>query len=721
MEEDIYIPENFTGGAFHGDTVEVSILPGKNGRRVEGTISKILVRGITELVGTYKASKHFGFVHPDLAKIPEDIFIAPENTIPCAEGKKRRSGDAPAEEGDKVVVHILRYGDPAQGLQPEGEIREIIGNISEPGVDILSVIKANGLPLDFPAGVKSAATRTPDTLRDKDLEGRADLRDLTMITIDGEDSKDLDDAVSLRVEHGKYYLGVHIADVSYYVKEGGSLDREALKRGTSVYLADRVIPMLPRRLSNGICSLNQGEDRLALSCLMTINAKGSVLEHEIVESVIHVDERMTYTGVAAILEDQDEKLTRRYADVVPMLQEMQKLAAILKERRHERGSIDFDLPEAKILLDSDGNPTDIQMHERNTATELIEDFMLIANETVARHFHELNLPFLYRVHEKPDFEKLSTLKDYLKTLGVFFNTGKNAESIRPMDIQNLLAKVEGDSAEGAITRMTLRSMMQARYDSECIGHFGLALTDYCHFTSPIRRYPDLQIHRIIHEYLHGKLTKERIAHYKEILDGVAQKTSALERRATDAERETDKLKKAQYMEQHIGDTFEGVISGVTGFGFFVELPNTCEGMVRAVALEDDYYIYEEDQMRLVGERTGVVYALGQKVRVEVAAADRLTKNIDFRVADDNEALIDKSHVHRGGRGKHGKGHRPEVNKARKQATSGGRHGRKKHAEESAKRTPKVEVSMTGEAMVKGEKKRKGKNYGPRRRKKAHRK
>ena len=618
-DEDIFIPEEYVHGAFHTDTVEVEILPENTGKRPEGRIRNILVRGIEELVGTYQGEANFGFVIPDNNKIQDDIFIPKEHS----------SG---AITGDKVVVTMTDYGDKVARRKPEGRIREVIGNINDPGVDILSIVMGYGIPYEFPEKVINQANRCPDSVSEADMYGRSDLRDVTMVTIDGEDAKDLDDAVSLTIdEEGNYHLGVHIADVTNYVQESSALDREALKRGTSVYLVDRVIPMLPHRLSNGICSLNHGEDRLALSCLMTFDKSGGLIDHDIVESVINVNERMSYTDVAKILEDNDPDTVSRYKELVPMFKDMQKLSMILRNKREKKGAIDFDFPESKIILDKDGNPIDIVPHERNVATRLIEDFMLAANQTVAEHFYYMQSPFVYRVHEQPDPEKIASLSSFVASFGHHIRTRRD-EGIRPKELQKLLKGIRGTKEEPVISKMALRSMMQAKYSTECTGHFGLAFDYYCHFTSPIRRYPDLQIHRIIKDYLRGRMNEKKASHYSEILDEVARHSSETERRAEEAERETDKLKKAEYMENHVGERFEGLVSGVTQYGFFVELENSCEGMVRAASMEDDFYVYDEAAMKLVGERYHKEFTIGQKVMIKVVGADRLTKTIDFKLA-----------------------------------------------------------------------------------------
>ncbi|MCR5155612.1 MAG: ribonuclease R [Butyrivibrio sp.] len=622
-DEDIFIPEEYVHGAFHTDTVEVELLNEYPGRRAEGRIRNILVRGLEEVVGTFQAEKNFGFVVPDNTKIQNDIFVP----IEFCGG---------AVTGDKVVVKITDYGDPLKRRKPEGKVKEVIGNINDPGVDILSVVKNYDIPYEFPERVMNQAMRCPDFISEADMLGREDLRDVQMVTIDGEDAKDLDDAVSLHIdEKGLFHLGVHIADVTNYVQENSALDREALKRGTSVYLVDRVIPMLPHKLSNGICSLNHGEDRLALSCLMTFDENGGLLDHSIVESVINVNERMNYSDVAKILDDNDEETIERYSELVPMFRDMEKLSKILRVKRESKGAIDFDFPESKIILDKEGNPIDIVPHERNTATKLIEDFMLAANQTVAEHFYYMESPFVYRIHEQPDPEKIASLNAFVSNFGHHIKSRRDA-GVSPKELQKLLKGIQGSREEAVISRMALRSMMQAKYSTECTGHFGLAFDYYCHFTSPIRRYPDLQIHRIIKDHLRGRMTVEKAQHYAEILDEVAKHSSETEHRAEEAERETDKLKKAQYMENHVGEVFDGIVSGVTNWGMFVELDNSCEGMVSAASMADDFYVYDELNLRLIGERTRKEYTLGQKVKIRVLSADRLTKAIDFRIVSEDE-------------------------------------------------------------------------------------
>lgn len=628
--EDLFVPAAKTNGACHQDTVEVRLLGGYPGGRQEAEVVRILARGMTQVVGTFQQNRSFGFVIPDNSRFGRDIFIP-----------KEKAGGAVT--GAKVIVEITDYG--GQGRSPEGRIAEILGHINDPGVDILSIVKSCGIPDSFPEEVLRQAEHAAAPAKEEseelpELSDRMDLRDLPMVTIDGEDAKDLDDAVSLYRKDGSYHLGVHIADVSHYVKEGSALDAEALRRGTSVYLADRVIPMLPHVLSNGVCSLNAGEDRLALSCLMKLNAQGEVVDYTIAPSVIRVDERMTYTSVAAILEKDDPQECVRYERFVPMFRDMAALSALIRENRHRRGAVDFDFPESRIRLDEEGCPVEIVPHERNTATRLIEDFMLLANETVAQHFYWLQTPFLYRTHETPDQDKMRRLATFVHNLGYSMKIGQ--EEVHPKELQKLLEKAEGTPEENLIGRLTLRSMKQAHYTTQCTGHFGLASRYYCHFTSPIRRYPDLQIHRIIKEQLSGRLDETRIAHYETILDSVASQTSRSERRADEAEREVRKLKMTEYMERHIGEVYEGVISGITSWGLYVELPNTVEGLVHVSSLPGDFFQYDEASCEMRGTKTDACYRLGERVRVQVRFADRFTRSIDFILAEDEmEGKIEK--------------------------------------------------------------------------------
>lgn len=617
VEEDYFIPAEYTGGAFHQDIVEIALLRKPDGKRQEAKVIRIVEHGIREVVGTFQKNKAFGFVIPDNQKLAQDIFVS----------KERSKG---AVDGHKVVVEITDYG--KSGKKPEGKVIEILGHINDPGVDIMSIVKAFDLPVLFPEKVLNQAERVAQDVSEADMAGRVDLRDVQMVTIDGEDAKDLDDAVSLTVEDGMYKLGVHIADVTNYVQEYSALDREALKRGTSVYLVDRVIPMLPHALSNGICSLNEGVDRLALSCLMTINKKGEVVDHKLCESVIHSNRRMTYTSVKKILEDRDAEEIAKYEELVPMFEQMGELAAILRKKRHKRGSIDFDFPETKVILDKKGHPVEIKPYERNTATKLIEEFMLIANETVAEHFFWQETPFVYRTHETPDAEKIEKLVTFIRNFGLNLKAG-HREDIHPKEIQKLLDTISGTDAEAMISRLTLRSMKQAKYSTESTGHFGLACKYYCHFTSPIRRYPDLQIHRIIKEEYRGRLNEDRVAHYRGILDQVANQSSTTERRAEEAERETIKMKKAEFMEDKIGETFEGVVSGITGWGIYVELPNTVEGLVHYTRMPGDRFFFNETTYEMIGEMTGRKYCLGQTVRVVVVDVDKISRTVDFAIPD----------------------------------------------------------------------------------------
>lgn len=617
QEEDLYIPQEDTMGAFHKDRVQVKIKEEQSGLRREGKVLQIVGHGITEVVGTFEKSQNYGFVIPDNQKIQQDIFIPREHT-------------KGANDGDKVVAKISSYG--GKNKNPEGRVQEVLGTQGEPGIDVLSIARAYELPMEFPTKVMNQAERVPDHVIEGDFQGRMDLRNWTVVTIDGEDAKDLDDGISLTKDGNIYHLGVHIADVSNYVQGGSALDREALRRGTSVYLVDRVIPMLPKRLSNGICSLNQGEDRLALSCLMDIDEQGNVLQHTIAETVICVDRRMTYTAVKEILEGNKE-LRREYQEFVPMFHHMKDLSAILREKRSNRGSIDFDFPESKVVLDEMGRTVEIKAYEQNVATRIIEDFMLLANETVAKEYCEREIPFLYRTHDNPDSDRMEKVLTFIRNQDI--PVAKAREEITPLEVQEILKEIEGEPTEPLISRLLLRSMKQAKYTTGCSGHFGLAAKHYCHFTSPIRRYPDLQIHRIIKETIRGRMNQEKQMYYAQILGDVAENTSMLERRAEEVERETVKLKKAEYMETKLGQNYEGIISGVTGWGLYVELPNTVEGLVHISTLMDDYYQFDEEKYCLVGEKTGHTYSLGQQVTVKVSQVDLAAKSIDFILKEEN--------------------------------------------------------------------------------------
>ena len=654
-EEDYFVPENASSGAMHGDKVMIRIVKSPTGRRKEAEVVRIMEHGNSQIVGYYQKNKSYGFVIPDNQKIYHDIFISKKHTMG-------------AMTGHKVVVQITDFGDGKRS--PEGKVIEILGHVNDPGTDILSIVRAFNLPVEFPDEVMQSLEQIPDEVRQGETVERMDLRDWKTVTIDGEDAKDLDDAITLTKGDNGYQLGVHIADVTHYVKEYAPLDKEALKRGTSVYLVDRVIPMLPHKLSNGICSLNAGTDRLALSCIMDIDLQGRVVGHNIAETVIHVDRRMSYHQVDGILracaikkqtiyDDIDyskntdanlddisvqlndgaliegEQILEEYRDELKFFQDMYELSKVLRERRMERGSIDFDFPETKISLTEDGEPVEIGPYDRNPAHKIIEDFMLMANETIAEDYFWQDLPFEYRVHGTPDEEKIDKLQTVIKGFGYYFKSSN--DGIHPKEIQKLLKKIEGSPEEGFISRMTLRAMQQAKYSTECSGHFGLATKYYCHFTSPIRRYPDLQIHRIIKENLHGRLNEKRIAHYSGILPVVAESNSKNERRAQEAEREVEKLKKAQYMSRHIGEEYDGIISGVTGYGLYVELDNTIEGMVRIASIPDDFYIYHEESMSVVGKDSGKTYTMGQKVRIKVVYVDKLLRTIDFEFVPEEEA------------------------------------------------------------------------------------
>ncbi len=618
-DEDYYIPEKYVENAFHGDEVRIELLPNSKGKRKEAKIVEVLSHDISTVVGTYEKGKNFGFVISDNARITQDIFIP--------QGKDMR-----AVTGHKVVCQITSYG--KENKSPEGVITEILGHENDPGVDIMSIVRGFDLPTEFPEKVLNQAVRVANEVSEADMAGRLDLRDVQMVTIDGEDAKDLDDAISICKKGEVYELGVHIADVSNYVQERSALDQEALKRGTSVYLVDRVIPMLPHTLSNGICSLNAGENRLALSCIMTIDGKGNVVDHTIAETVVNIDRRMSYTSVKKILEDKDPQEIAEYKELVPMFELMRELSDILRKKRMKRGSIDFDFPETKIILDEAGRPVEIKPYDRNVATKIIEDFMLIANETVAEHFYWQQTPFLYRTHGVPDEEKIRKLATFIGNFGYTIKGG--TDEVHPKELQKLLGKIQGTPEEDFISRLTLRSMQQAKYTVDCTGHFGLAADYYCHFTSPIRRYPDLQIHRIIKENLRGRFDEKRREHYESLLPVVATETSRLERRADEVEREVDKLKKVQYMTAHIGEVFEGIVSSVTGWGLYVELPNTIEGLVHISTIEGDYYHFVEETYELIGERTNRHYKLGQSVKVMVEACDTMARTIDFSLVEDED-------------------------------------------------------------------------------------
>ena len=615
-EDDVFVSEKDINGALHNDVVQIVITQEKRGdKRKEGKILRVIERGTHDIVGIYRNSGKFGFVEPDNQRFQKDIFVPGNQSLG-------------AVNGHKVVVRITDFGDEKR--KPEGHVIKIIGHINDPGTDIMSIVEGYEIPTEYPDAVMDQLYDIPSEVDNRDMAGRKDIRDWVTVTIDGEDAKDLDDAITISKNGDKYTLGVHIADVSHYVTEYSALDKEAKERGTSVYLVDRVIPMLPHKLSNGICSLNEGVDRLALSCIMEIDAKGNVISHELCETVVNVNRRMSYTAVKQIIVDKDEAVSKEYEELVPMFFLMDELATILRNKRHGRGSIDFDFPESKITLDAKGKPIDVKVYERNSATKIIEDFMLIANETVAENIFWQELPFVYRTHDNPDPENIEALGAFINNFGYSIHI---TEDIHPKEIQKLLSKIEGTPEEAMLSRLTLRSMKRAQYTTECTGHFGLAAKYYTHFTSPIRRYPDLQIHRIIKENLKGGLTPKRIKHYDKILFDVAKQCSVTERRADDAERDVEKLKKTEYMLSHIGEEFEGVISGVTAWGIYVELPNTIEGMVHVTALKGDYFMYYESRHEMVGEVTKITYKLGQRLRVKCVDADTIARTIDFEIVE----------------------------------------------------------------------------------------
>lgn len=616
---DVYIHTNDLKGAMNGDTVFVRVTAkGVSGGKLEGEVVRIVTRANTQIVGELQHHESYGFVIADDKRIVKDIFIP-------------KHGFNGAQHGDKVVVNIVTY--PEGRSAAEGEVVEILGHKDEPGVDIVSIIRKYGLPESFSDDVLAEASQIPDTVQAHELEGRRDLRGKTIVTIDGADAKDLDDAISIeRTEDGHYVLGVHIADVGHYVRENSLLDQEAYNRGCSVYLVDRVIPMLPPSLSNGICSLHPHVDRLTLTCEMTFDEQGKQVTYDIYPSVISTTERMTYDDVRDILVDKDMELRERYAELVPHFELMEQLALRLRKKRMGRGAIDFDLKESKVIVDDSGKPTDIIKLERSIAEQMIEEFMLVANETVAEHFYWLKVPFLYRIHEDPDSEKLLTFFEFVSNFGYVIRGKRDA--IHPRALQQLLKDIEGTKEETVISTVMLRSMKQAKYADESIGHFGLAAKYYSHFTAPIRRYPDLTIHRIISEILRDKtLSPKRQEHLASRMGDIAQQSSERERVAVDAERETDELKKAEFMLDKIGEEFEGIISGVTSFGMFVELDNSVEGLIRLSGMSDDYYHYHERQLALIGERTSKVYRIGDEVRVRVANVNIDEHTIDFEMVD----------------------------------------------------------------------------------------
>ena len=619
IEKDVFIAAGSMGGAMNGDEVEVDLIPEYLWKQSpEGIIVKVLSRQTEEVAGTFEKSRKFGFVVPESRKYREDIFI-------------RKKDFAGAQRGDKVVARITKYPDHENSA--EGKIVEIISRAGQPGGDIKAIARSYDMRESFPSRAAAEAKAMKKRgIRPEDLRGRRDLRNETIFTIDGADSKDFDDAVSLKIlDNGNYLLGVHIADVAHYVEEDGPLDKEALKRGTSVYLIDQVIPMLPKALSNNICSLNPGEDRLTLSVDMEITPDGELAGHEIYESVIHSKARLVYDDISDMLENDDEEMLRKYSSIKENLYAMGRLAALLREKRSQRGSLDFDLDEAHIRLNNKGIPVSVDIAERRTANKLIEEFMLLANETVAEHFFWLEVPFIYRIHEKPAFEKVEQLKIFLQSMGMTLRG--SADSVHPRELSSILKSVEGKPSEGVVNTVTLRSMQKAFYGTSCEGHFGLALKYYCHFTSPIRRYPDLMIHRIIKSVLQDGIDVKKMSHFRGAAEKAAEQSSAAERKAIEVEREVEKLKKAEYMSYHIGEVYDGIISGTTSFGIYVQLENTIEGMIRIEDLWDDYYDYVPEKYALVGEHTGRMYKLGDSIRIVVDNVDIDRHEIDFQLAE----------------------------------------------------------------------------------------
>ncbi|MBM7571037.1 ribonuclease R [Aquibacillus albus] len=616
-QDDVYINHADLQSAMNNDRVLVRI-EGRDeqGKRPEGVVIRILERAVTELIGTYDDNGNFGFVIADDKRIPNDIFI-PKNA------------SMGAVNGHKVIVRITKY--PEARMSAEGEVVQILGHKNDPGMDIISIIYKHGIAVEFPEEVLDHAANTPESITEEEIANRRDLRDEMIVTIDGADAKDLDDAVTVKkLDNGNYKLGVYIADVTYYVEEDSPIDKEAADRATSVYLVDRVIPMIPHRLSNGICSLNPQVDRLTLGCEMEISPDGEVVEHEIFQSVIKTNERMTYKDVNKILVDKDEEVIDRYKDLVPMFQDMENLAAVLRKKRFGRGAIDFDFKEAQVLVDDEGKATDVVLRERSVAERLIEEFMLAANETVAEHFHWMDVPFIHRIHEDPEPSKLQHFFEFIANLGYVVKGTSN--EVHPQALQKVLDEVQGEQEELIISKLMLRSMKQAKYDPNSIGHFGLATDFYTHFTSPIRRYPDLIVHRLIRTYLVNKQLDEKTQqHWKEKMPDIARHSSEKERAAVDAERETDDLKKAEYMQDKIGEEFDGVISSVTNFGLFVELPNTVEGLVHVSYLTDDYYYFDERSYAMIGERTGNIFRIGDATTVKVANVNLEERVIDFEI------------------------------------------------------------------------------------------
>jgi len=612
-DEDVYVSQNHLMGAFHDDVVMVRITSERAGNNPEGEVVQILERGLKRAVGLFVKQGQKCYISTDDAKYPSRILVNAKKTMG-------------AVAGHKVVVEITDYEPMVRG-----DVVKIIGHKNDPGVDILSVIERYGVDVEFSQEVYQEIESMPEAVREDELEGRKDFRDWTIFTIDGDDAKDLDDAISIfKDEQGHYHLGVHIADVSHYVQEGTALDREAVQRGTSIYLVDRVIPMLPHKLSNGICSLNAHTDRLTVSCLMEINEEGDIIAHEIVPSVIHSKLRMTYHYVNEVL--NRGKFPKEYAPFIETLDLANELSHLLIKKRDARGAIDFDAKEAKIVLDENGKVSDIVVRERGDAERLIETMMLAANETVAMHMRWLELPYIYRVHEKPLLKKLQKLMTTLSPLG--YHLRGSLTDIHPKALAALIEQSKGTPEQSLVSTMALRCMQKAKYSEECLGHFGLADEYYTHFTSPIRRYPDLLGHRLLHAFLFdGKTDLKTIDHYENKVPYLAESSSHAEMTAVEMERDVDDMKKAEYMLGHLGEEFDGIISSVTRFGFFVELDNTIEGLVHISELSGDYFEFDDFKNRLVGTKTGVSYGLLDPVKVKAISANKIEGTIDFRVVD----------------------------------------------------------------------------------------
>ncbi len=617
-EEEIYIAKENTNYALNGDKVLVEIIENEEeNKKAEGKIKQIIKHEKNTLVGTFQNNRNFGFVIPDDRNFGTDIFISKNNF-----GKARNN--------HKVLVKITKY--PQNGKNAEGKIIEVLGKPNEAGVDMLCLVKEYNLPSTFPENVVNEAKKYGNKIDMKDISNRTDLRKDIIFTIDGEDAKDLDDAVRvIKLENGNYQLDVHIADVSYYVKEESLLDREALYRGTSIYMLGRVIPMLPRELSNGICSLNAGKDRYTLSCTMEINAQGKVVNSEIYKGIINVTERMSYTDVQKILDRSDEQIVKKYEPYINDFDTMAELAKILKNRRMEQGYLNLEIPESKIELDINGKAVNISKYETSFSNEIIEQFMLTANETIAEKFYWLQAPFIYRTHEKPDIDKVKELNKFLFNFGMKIKITN--ETVYPTEFAKVLEEVKGKEEERVVSNLVLRTLKLARYEAENKGHFGIGSNYYCHFTSPIRRYPDLFIHRIISNYLENNynLSEEWKEEYEQKAEQRAYQSSEREKIATKVERDSEDLKKAEYMENKIGEEYEGIISSVTQFGIFVELANTVEGLIRFDNLGDEYFIYDENRKRLIGEKTNTTYQIGDKVKIRVISANKMLRQIDFEI------------------------------------------------------------------------------------------